>query len=104
MAACAVSDIMTSKQISDLRYKLESQDQVKQWRFKAKELKEEKMRKVEMEQQREKKRVLGRQTKRVQDDLARKSDILRMQRLLKAKEEEADRLRKEKRAMELKQR
>ena len=55
-----------------------------------------------MEEQKEKKKLLNRQTSRVRDDLSRKSEVLRMQRLLKEKQDEQGRLLKEQRAEALK--
>lgn len=68
-----------------MKQKLESQGQVKQWRSLVRAQKEQKNKINKIEEQKEKKKLLNRQTKRVQDDLNRKSEVLRMQRILKEK-------------------
>ena len=87
-----------------MRNKLESKDQVKQWRSLVRAQQEQKLKMNKLEEQKQKKKLLNRQTKRVQEDLSRKSEMLRMQRLLKEKQEEQEKLKKEQRDEAIKKR
>ena len=74
---------MTREEFIKMRHKLQSQDQVKQWRKIVRSQKEQKAQQMEKEEQKEKKKQLNQHTRRVRQDLQRQSEIHKMRKLLK---------------------
>ena len=82
------SDLMSTSEFANARQKLGSQDQIRRWKQKVKDEIKTRQDQAQKLHNREKKDALRQQTKKVQQSIQQKSELIKMEKMLKRKEEE----------------